>query len=80
MRNYREGKNIIKKDSLGLSFVQKNLKEEIDRDIEECLKRQRKEIDSIVDDLNNMVKSKFRSISEFQIFVLKNIKIESTFN
>ncbi len=79
MRNYREGKNIIKKDTLGLSFVQKDLKKEIDRDIEECLKRQQKEIDSIVDDLNNIAKSRFQSISEFQIFVLRNIKIESTF-
>lgn len=79
MRNYEEAKKILKKDVTGLSLVSRKLQKEIDNDIEECLKRQQKEIDSIVDDLNNIAKSRFQSISEFQIFVLKNIKIESAF-
>ncbi|TSE04268.1 hypothetical protein [Aquimarina algiphila] len=77
MRKYQDGKNILKKDAVGLSFVKKKLKQEIDRDIEECLKKQQKEIDQIVDDLYHIVKSKFKSIPDFQIFVLKNIELKS---
>ncbi|WP_103866713.1 hypothetical protein [Aquimarina sp. I32.4] len=72
-----EGKKILKKSITGLSFVNKTIKKEIDRDIEECLTRQKKDMDEIVDDLNNIIKIKFTSITEFQVFVLKNIKFTS---
>lgn len=75
MMKYEEGKNILKKDATGLSFVNRKLRKEIDKDIEECLKRQQKEIDEIVDELNQVVKIRFSSISEFKIFIVNNVSL-----
>ncbi|WP_271769256.1 hypothetical protein [Aquimarina algiphila] len=73
MMKYEEGKEILKKDATGLSFVNRKLRKEIDKDIEECLKKQQKEIDQIVDELSHVVKIKFSSISEFKIFIVNNV-------
>ncbi len=70
---FEEGKKILKKDANGLSFVNRKVRKEIDKDIEECLKRQQKEIDQIVDELSQVVKIKFSSISEFKIFIVNNV-------
>ncbi|WP_027395163.1 hypothetical protein [Aquimarina latercula] len=73
MMKFEEGKKILKKDANGLSFVNRKVRKEIDKDIEECLKRQQKEIDQIVDELSQVVKIKFSSISEFKIFIVNNV-------
>lgn len=74
---YEEGKEILKKDSTGLSFVNRKLRKEIDKDIEECLKKQQKEIDQIVDELSHVVKIKFSSISEFKLFIVNNVYLNT---
>ncbi|WP_024771772.1 hypothetical protein [Aquimarina macrocephali] len=68
-----EGKKILKKDRVGLSFVGKSLKKEIEKDIDECLEQQQKEIDRLKEDLYDQARVKFRSASEFQVFVLRHM-------
>lgn len=77
MMNYEEGKRILKNDIKNLSFVNKKLRKEIDKDIEECLQKQEKEIDQLVDELNKMINIKFKSITEFKIFVVNNISLNT---
>ncbi|KAA1244498.1 hypothetical protein [Aquimarina sp. RZ0] len=72
MRKYEEGKKILKNDSAGVSFVKNKVRKEIEKDIEECLKKQQKEIDQIVDELNIVIKVKFNSISDFKLFIVNN--------
>ncbi len=75
MKKYEEGKRILKKDATGLSFVNRKLQKEIERDIEECLKKQQEEIDQVVEELKIAVNIKFNSLSEFKIFIVKNVSL-----
>lgn len=77
---YNKGKDIIKGDVSGLSFVTKKNKLEVEKDIEECLEKQEEEIESIVQELHNIVNNEFTSIAEFKLFVFKNIELNSAIN
>ena len=73
--DYKEGKRILKKDANSLSFIKKNLREEIEKDIEECLEKQQSEIDSIFYELQMLAKQRFKSISELKMFIVNNVPL-----
>lgn len=75
-KHYREGKEIIKRDISHLAFIDSSHKREIDQDIEDCLVKQQSEIDEIIDDINYLVKSKFESIYDFQVFLIRNMEFK----
>ncbi len=76
MKNYEEARNILKKDSSSLGFINKKVKEEIEKDIEECLKKQQEEINKVKSELKQTIKAEFSSLTEFKLFVVHNVTFE----
>ncbi len=68
-----EGKKILKRDLDNISFINKSTKNEINKDIEECLEKQQKEINALTRNLYDLARLKFGSPIEFRLYIYKNI-------
>lgn len=78
MTDYRKAKLILKKDKQGLCFITKDIEEQIQKDIDECLKKQDADIENSIRKIHEMIQQKFKGdSSEFMLFVIKNISIET---
>ncbi len=77
MMKHSEGKKILKKDHSGLSFVGRTLKKEIEKEIEECLEKQEKELNNVTQIIHEQVRIKFKSVIEFQMYIYKHMDIKA---
>ncbi|TSE08323.1 hypothetical protein [Aquimarina algiphila] len=74
-----KGKDILKRDREGLAFVSRSLAKELEKEMEECLAQQEKEITNLKTMLYEHAKQKFNSSSEFQLYVFKNLEVKPSF-
>ncbi len=75
---YKAAKKILKRDTSNLSIIDKSLNISIEKEIEECLERQQEEIDQAVEELLEVARQKFNSLSEFKIFIVNNMTLNAT--
>ncbi len=77
MKHKKKAKEILDNDAMNLLFIGRKLRGDIEKEIEECLERQQKEIDQVVDELFMAVRLKFNSVAEFKVFIVNNLHVPS---